>query len=81
MSASPLTPENRAPVTVRMRPDLKEAFERAAVEAGMELGTASRQLMELFAARLASGTDYLDAISIVKNALKPVVRVQAGRAP
>lgn len=80
MSTSTLT-ELRVAVTIRMRPELKAVFERAAVDAGMELGTAGRQLMELFAARLDSGTDYLDAISIVKTALKPVVRVQAGRAP
>lgn len=61
---------NRAPVTVRMRPALKETFERAAIEAGMELGTAARQLMELFAARLQHGTDYLDAIGLVKDALR-----------
>ncbi len=73
--------ENRVPLTVRLSPEAKAAFAQAVTAAGMEPGTAARQILELFAARLATGTDYIDALALVKNALRPTVRVQAGRAP
>ena len=62
--------DNRVVITVRVRPELKAVLERAVGEAGMEVGTATRQLVELFALRLQTGTDYLDAIGLVKNALR-----------
>lgn len=72
---------SRVPLTVRLSPEAKAAFARAVTDAGMEPGTAARQILELFAARLATGTDYIDALALVKNALRPVVRVQAGKSP
>lgn len=76
--ASPAT-ANRAAVTVRIRPELKAALERAVSSAGMEVGTGTRLLLELFASHLATNDgDFLDAINRVKVALTRV-RVPAGR--
>lgn len=71
----------RVPVTVRLSPADKALLDARSAEAGLESGTAARQLVELALKRMAAGADYIDTLQIVKNALKPVVRVQAGRAP
>lgn len=73
--------ENRVVLTVRMTPELKAAFTGAAEAAGMEAGTAARQLLELIARSVEGGAEYLDVLLALRTALKPTVRVQAGRAP
>ncbi len=72
--------ENRVPVTVRLSPEDKEFFRRATEDAGVEPGTAARQIIELVIRRMRAGADYIDTLQIVKNALKPVVRVPARTA-
>ena len=60
----------RQPITVRLKPEDKEIFARAAEECGLEPGTAARQLIELVIQRMKAQGDYVDALQIVKNALK-----------
>lgn len=72
---------NRVVLTVRLEPELKDAFARAARDAGMEPGTAARQVLELIARSLSEGRDYLDVLLALRSSLKPKVRVHAGTAP
>lgn len=62
----------RVPLTVRLI-DADRAFINAkADEAGLEGGTAARQLVELAIKYMRiTGADYIDTLQIVKNALKP----------
>mgnify|MGYP006908377115 CR=1 FL=1 len=60
----------RQPITVRLKPEDKEIFARGAEECGLEPGTAARQLIELVIQRMKAQGDYVDALQIVKNALK-----------
>lgn len=72
--------ELREPLTVRLVSTEKTFLLAKAEEAGLEGGTAARQLVELAIKYMrATGADYIDTLQIVKNALKPVVRVPAGR--
>ncbi|MGD9981117.1 MAG: hypothetical protein AB7H66_08570 [Hyphomonadaceae bacterium] len=60
----------RVPVTVRLTEEDKVIFSKAAEECGLEPGTAARQLIELVIQRMKRQGDYVDALQIVKNALK-----------
>lgn len=60
----------REPVTVRLTPEHKRLLDMKAEEAGLESGTAARQLVELAINRMAKGTDFIDVLQLVKNALK-----------
>lgn len=62
--------EIRQPITVRLKAEDKEIFARGAEECGLEPGTAARQLIELVIQRMRTQGDYVDALQIVKNALK-----------
>jgi len=72
--------ELRELLGIRLIKEDRQFFIDAAAEAGLEGGTAARQLVELAIRHMRSGADYIDTLQIVKNALKPRVRVQAGRA-
>lgn len=74
--------ELRALLGIRLIPDERTFFIAKADDAGLEGGTAARQLVELAIKYMrVTGADYIDTLQIVKAALKPVVRVQAGKAP
>ncbi len=75
--------ENRVPITLRLSPADKAVFSDAATAAGLEPGTAARQIIEIVTRRIRAGSDYIDALQILNSALaaKPVVRVPAGSAP
>ena len=60
----------RQPITVRLKAEDKAVFARGAEECGLEPGTAARQLIELVVQRMKTQGDYVDALQIVKNALK-----------
>ena len=61
----------RVPITVRLTEEDKVLFSRLAEECGLEAGTAARQLIELVIQRMRrTESDYVDALQIVKNALK-----------
>ena len=60
----------RVPITVRLTEEDKALFARGAEECGLEPGTAARQLVELVIQRMKREGDYVDALQIVKNALK-----------
>lgn len=62
--------EIREAVTLRLKRDDKALLECKAAEAGLEGGTAARQIVELVLRRMATGTDYIDALQLVKTALK-----------
>ena len=59
---------NRVVLTVRMRPDAKDVFAQAAENSGLEPGTAARQVLELFAGRLKTDGDFLQALLEMKAA-------------
>jgi hypothetical protein len=59
---------NRVALTVRMRPDHKIVFSQAAENAGLEPGTAARQVLELIAGRLKEDGDFLQALLEMKAA-------------
>ncbi len=62
---------HRLPIHVRLKPEDKATFERGANAVGLEAGTACRQIIELVVNHMReTGCDYLDALQIVKNALK-----------
>ena len=72
----------RVPLTVRLLDEDRDFINAKAAEAGLEGGTCARQLVELAIRYMRiTGADYIDTLQITKNALKPVVRVQAGKAP
>lgn len=60
----------RVPITVRLTEEDKALFAMRAEECGLEPGTAARQLVELVIQRMKREGDYVDALQIVKNALK-----------
>lgn len=60
----------RVPITVRLKQEDKDLFARGAEECGLEPGTAARQLIELVIQRMRAEGDYVDALQIVKNALR-----------
>jgi hypothetical protein len=60
----------RVPITVRLKEEDKALFAKGAEECGLEPGTAARQLIELVIQRMKTRGDYVDALQIVKNALK-----------
>lgn len=60
----------RSPITVRLKEEDKALFSKYAEECGLEPGTAARQLIELVIQRMKTQGDYVDALHIVKNALK-----------
>lgn len=60
----------RAPITVRLKAEDKEVFAKGAEECGLEAGTAARQIIELVVQRMRCEGDYVDALQIVKNALR-----------
>lgn len=72
----------RVPLTVRISPADKAFFTEATAAAGLEAGTAARQIIELVTRYMrATGADYIEALTTLNAAFKPKVRVQAGRAP
>ena len=72
----------RVGLTVRLVEADRQFLIAKADEAGLEAGTAARQLVELAIKRMrVTGADYIDTLQLVKNALKPTVRVQAGSRP
>lgn len=74
--------ELRVPVTMRLTPEDKALFTSASAVAGLEAGIASRQIVELVTRYMRStGADYIETLAVLNAALKPKVRVQAGRAP
>ncbi len=60
----------RVPITVRLKEEDKALFAKGAEECGLEPGTAARQLIELVIQRMRAEGDYVDALQIVKNALR-----------
>lgn len=60
----------REPVTVRLTAEHKALLDLKSAEAGLESGTAARQLVELALNRMARGADFIDVLALVKNALK-----------
>lgn len=58
-------------ISVRLLVKDKEFFTACAADAGLEAGTASRQLIELVIVHMRTqGADYIDALKRVKDALK-----------
>ncbi|MEZ5958524.1 MAG: hypothetical protein R3C27_15080 [Hyphomonadaceae bacterium] len=60
----------RSPITVRLKEEDKALFAKYAEECGLEPGTAARQLIELVIQRMRVQGDYVDALHVVKTALK-----------
>lgn len=69
--------ELRVPVTVRIMPEDKALLTSISVDAGLEPGTAARQIIELALRRVRAGADLIDVLAYLKA--KPVIRVQADR--
>jgi hypothetical protein len=65
-----MTDHIRQPITVRLKAEDKALFAKGAEECGLEPGTAARQLIELVIQRMRTEGDYVDALQIVKNALR-----------
>ena len=70
---------NREPVTVRLAPEDKAMFAAIAREAGLDAGTAGRQILELVLQRVRAGGDLIDVLAHLRA--KPRFRVQAETAP
>jgi O-glycosyl hydrolase len=82
----PLSPKagcvsRREQLSVRVDPDDKRVWTAACEADGIDASTAARQVIELIAQRMRDGEGYIELLLRVKTALKPTVRVQAGRAP
>lgn len=61
----------RDQISVRLLAEDKEFFTACAADAGLEAGTAARQLVELVIVCMrTTGQDYIDALKRVKDALK-----------
>lgn len=71
-------PPVREPITVRLSPEDKALFCTMAIEAGLEPGTAARQVVELVCRRFRAGSDLIDVLSYLKA--KPIIRVPAEKA-
>lgn len=63
-----MTETRRVPLTVRLAPADKDAFETAATRCGLEAGIAARLLMEAAVRRIAAGVDFLDVLQELRNA-------------
>ena len=68
------------PITIRLKPDDLAVWNAQTTDAGFEPAAAARVVLLLFIKRLrANGNDYLEAAHTLHRALKPRVRVKAGR--
>jgi hypothetical protein len=61
---------NRVPLTIRLRPDDKEAFVTAASHAGIEAGIAARTIMEMVIRRMRDGQSFFQAVGELERALE-----------
>lgn len=60
---------NRVPLTIRLRPDDKDAFVAAAEHAGIEAGIAARTIMEMVIRRMREGQTFFQAVGDLERAL------------
>lgn len=73
--------ENRVPLTVRIKPATRVRFHEACAPYAIEPAIAARQILEMVLASLQPGEGYVNMLARLEAALKPRIRVQAGRAP
>ena len=60
--------DNLIATTIRIQPEIKDALENAANDAGLDVSVAMRQIILIFMATLeASGGCYITALSKTKN--------------
>jgi len=62
--------QKRLPVVLRLTPDDKALWERACSDDGIESGIAARQVVELMIKRIRGGDGFIEALAIIKAALK-----------
>lgn len=60
---------NRVPITIRLRPDDKEAFVAASDASGIEAGIAARTILELVIKRIRTGQTFFQAVGELERAM------------